>query len=229
MIRDIPEKIPQKKNSNIQKKEKKEKKFPSVKKTVIPEEMNMVIINTEIEILKIKIVYRRKITIFQKLRRKNADEKSKFYIIIEGNILSVFKKRMQFFSTKIFFFQRFKTNSPSIYNEINLKNYNNYIKRYNLYFKDYARVFITELEKVTHTIIFTESTPQNKLIKLDDDKKSIIWGKYCTYMKTIMADPENRKLLASIKLKTLKQKFNQSVRNLLYEFKLIEADLSYKD
>jgi hypothetical protein len=66
--------------------------------------MNMTTINTEIGILKLKIVYRRKIIIFQNLRRKNADEKSKFYIIIEKNILSVSKKRTQSFSIKIFSF-----------------------------------------------------------------------------------------------------------------------------
>jgi hypothetical protein len=47
-------------------------------------------------------------------------------------------------------------------------------------------------------------------------------------MKTIMADPENRKLLANMKLKILKQKFNQSVRNLLHELKLIETKLLYE-
>jgi hypothetical protein len=43
-----------------------------------------------------------------------------------------------------------------------------------------------------------------------------------------MTDLENRKLFANMKLKTLKQKFNQSVRNLLHELKLIEADLPYE-
>jgi hypothetical protein len=52
--------------------------------------------------------------------------------------------------------------------------------------------------------------------------------KYYTYIKVIVADPENRKLLANMKLKTLKQKPNQLVRNLLHELKLIEADLLYK-
>jgi hypothetical protein len=47
-------------------------------------------------------------------------------------------------------------------------------------------------------------------------------------MKIIIADPKNRKLLANMKLKILKQKSNQSVRNLLHELELIEADLSYK-
>jgi hypothetical protein len=47
-------------------------------------------------------------------------------------------------------------------------------------------------------------------------------------MKIIVADPENRKLLVNVKLKTLKQKSNQSTRNLLHELKLIEADLPYK-
>jgi hypothetical protein len=43
-----------------------------------------------------------------------------------------------------------------------------------------------------------------------------------------MTDPENRKLLANMKLKILKQKSNQLMRNLLHELKLIEADLFYK-
>jgi hypothetical protein len=47
-------------------------------------------------------------------------------------------------------------------------------------------------------------------------------------MKAIIADPENRKLLVNVKLKILKQKSNQSVRNLLHELELIEANLSYK-
>jgi hypothetical protein len=47
-------------------------------------------------------------------------------------------------------------------------------------------------------------------------------------MKIIVADPENRKLFVNMKLKALKQKPNQSMRNLLYELKLIEADLLYK-
>jgi hypothetical protein len=47
-------------------------------------------------------------------------------------------------------------------------------------------------------------------------------------MKVIMADPENRKLFVNVKLKALKQKSNQSVRNLLHELELIEVDLLYK-
>jgi hypothetical protein len=38
-------------------------------------EMDMAAINTEIEILKIKIIYWRKITILQSLRRENSGEK----------------------------------------------------------------------------------------------------------------------------------------------------------
>jgi hypothetical protein len=47
-------------------------------------------------------------------------------------------------------------------------------------------------------------------------------------MKIIVADSENRKLFANMKLKALKQKSNQLMRNLLHELKLIEADLSYE-
>jgi hypothetical protein len=47
-------------------------------------------------------------------------------------------------------------------------------------------------------------------------------------MKIIVTDPENSKLVANMKLKILKQKSNQSIRNLLHELKLIEADLPYK-
>jgi hypothetical protein len=43
-----------------------------------------------------------------------------------------------------------------------------------------------------------------------------------------MIDPENRKLFVNIKLKILKQKPNQLIRNLLHELKLIEVDLLYK-
>jgi hypothetical protein len=55
--------------------------------------MDITAIDTEIEILKIKIAYRRKVVILSNLRRKNAGEKSKFYIIIEKDILFVFRKR----------------------------------------------------------------------------------------------------------------------------------------
>jgi hypothetical protein len=47
-------------------------------------------------------------------------------------------------------------------------------------------------------------------------------------MKTIIIDPENRKLFVNMKLKILKQKSNQLVRNLPHELELIEADLLYK-
>jgi hypothetical protein len=53
----------------------------------------MTIINTEIEILKIKIAYRRKMAIFQSLRIENVVEKSEFYIIIEKDISPVSRKR----------------------------------------------------------------------------------------------------------------------------------------
>jgi hypothetical protein len=124
--------------------------------------MDVTAINTEIEILKIKIAYRRKMIIFQNLRRENAGEKSKFYMIIEKNILFVSKKRTQFFSIEIFFFQRFKMNLSFIYGEINLKNYNNHIEKYNLYFKDYARAVFTKFERITYTAIFTEGISRNK-------------------------------------------------------------------
>jgi hypothetical protein len=63
----------------------------------------MTAIDAEIEILKIKIAYRRKVAIFQNLRRKNAGEKPEFYIIIERNISFVSKKRTQFSSAENFF------------------------------------------------------------------------------------------------------------------------------
>jgi hypothetical protein len=100
VIRDIPEKISQKKKSDIQ---KKEKSF-SVKKIVILKEIDMAIINTKIKILKIKIVYRRKLVIFQNLRNENVDEKSEFYIFIGEEILSVFRKRAQSSSINISLF-----------------------------------------------------------------------------------------------------------------------------
>jgi hypothetical protein len=100
VIRDIPENISQKKKSDIQ---KKEKSF-SVKKIVILKEIDMAIINTKIKILKIKIVYRRKLVIFQNLRNENVDEKSEFYIFIGEEILSVFRKRAQSSSINISLF-----------------------------------------------------------------------------------------------------------------------------
>jgi hypothetical protein len=124
--------------------------------------MDMTAINTEIEILKTKIVYRRKLAILQNLRNEDAGDKSEFYIFIEGKIPSVSKKRTQSFSANIFLFQRPKTNSPLIYNRINLKNYHNYIKKYNLYFKNYARAFFTEAERITYIAIFTKDIPRNK-------------------------------------------------------------------
>jgi hypothetical protein len=124
--------------------------------------MDITTINTEIEILKIKIAYRRILAIFQSLRSEDAGDKSKFYIFIGEKALSVFKKRAQFFSANIFLFQQFKTNLPPIYNKINLKNYHNYIERCNLYFKNYTRTFLTEIERITHIIIFTKNIPRNK-------------------------------------------------------------------
>jgi hypothetical protein len=124
--------------------------------------MNIAAINTEIEILKIKIAYRRKLIILQNLRNEDADDESEFYVSIGRKTLSVFRKRTQSFSANIFFSQRFKTNLPFIYREINLKNYNNYIEEYSLYFKNYARAFFTEFEKITHTVIFTEGISRNK-------------------------------------------------------------------
>jgi hypothetical protein len=122
----------------------------------------MAAINDEIEILKIKIVYRRKLIILQNLRSEDAGDKSEFYIFIGEKISSVFRKRAQFFSTNIFFFQRFKANSPFIYNKISLKNYHNYIKKCNLYFKNYARAFFTEAERITYTVIFTKDILRSK-------------------------------------------------------------------
>jgi hypothetical protein len=52
----------------------------------------MAVINTDIEILKIKIAYRRKIIILQNLRRENAGEESEFYIIIEKDIPPMSRK-----------------------------------------------------------------------------------------------------------------------------------------
>jgi hypothetical protein len=62
----------------------------------------MTAINTEIEILKIKIVYRRKMAILQSLRRENAGEKSKIYIDIEGDIPLISRKRAQSFLVEMF-------------------------------------------------------------------------------------------------------------------------------
>jgi hypothetical protein len=90
------------------------------------------------------------------LRSENAGEKSEFYIIIEGDNPSIFRKRVQSFSVEIFPFQRFKANLAFIYSEVNLKDYNDYIERYSLYFKNYARAFLTEFERITYTVIFTE-------------------------------------------------------------------------
>jgi hypothetical protein len=53
---------------------------------VTSKEIDMATIDTEFEILKLKIAYRRKVAIFQNLRRKNAGEEFEFYIIIEKNL-----------------------------------------------------------------------------------------------------------------------------------------------
>jgi hypothetical protein len=162
------------------------------------------------------------------LRSEDAGDKFKFYVLIGKKTPSVFKKRAQSFSADISFSQRFKTNLSPIYNEINLKNYYNHIKECSLYFKNYTRVFLTKIERITHIIIFTKNILRNKWARLNNNKKSIIWKRYYDYMKIIITDPENRKLLANMKLKILKQKPNQLMRNLLHELKLIETDLSYK-
>jgi hypothetical protein len=122
----------------------------------------MAAINTEIEILKTKIAYRRKLVIFQSLRSEDAGDKSEFYIFIGGKIPSVFRKRAQSSSADMPSFQRFKANSPSIYNRVSLKNYYDHIKRCNLYFKNHARAFSTEAEKITHIVIFTKDIPRSK-------------------------------------------------------------------
>jgi hypothetical protein len=96
------------------------------------------------------------------LRNEDAGDKSEFYVFIGGEISFVFRKRAQFFSADIFLFQQFKANSPPIYNEVNLKDYHDYIKKCNLYFKNYARAFLTEAERVTHTVIFTKDIPRSK-------------------------------------------------------------------
>jgi hypothetical protein len=55
--------------------------------------MDIAVIDTEIEILKIKIVYRRKLIILQNLRSEDAGDKSEFYIFIGEEIPFVFRKR----------------------------------------------------------------------------------------------------------------------------------------
>jgi hypothetical protein len=124
--------------------------------------MNIAIIDTKIEILKIKIAYRRKLVILQNLRSEDAGDKSKFYIFIEEEIPSVFKKRAQFSSVNISSFQRPKANPPPIYSEASLKDYHNYIEKCSLYFKNHTRVFLTETEKITYTAIFTKDISRNK-------------------------------------------------------------------
>jgi hypothetical protein len=66
--------------------------------------MNMTVIDVEIEILKAKIAYRRKLAIFQSLRSEDAGDKFEFYIFIGGEVPSVFRKRAQSFSADIFLF-----------------------------------------------------------------------------------------------------------------------------
>jgi hypothetical protein len=66
--------------------------------------MDMAAIDAEIEILKVKIAYRRKLTILQSLRSENVDEKPEFYVFIGGEILFVFRKRAQSFSADISLF-----------------------------------------------------------------------------------------------------------------------------
>jgi hypothetical protein len=80
------------------------KEFLFVEKTAIPEKIDIATIDTEIEILKIKIVYRQKLAILQNLRSEDANDKSEFYIFIGKEILSVFRKRAQSSSTDIFLF-----------------------------------------------------------------------------------------------------------------------------
>jgi hypothetical protein len=53
----------------------------------------MAAINAEIEFLKIKIAYLRKLVIFQYLRSENANDKFKFYVFIEEEIPFIFRKR----------------------------------------------------------------------------------------------------------------------------------------
>jgi hypothetical protein len=96
------------------------------------------------------------------LRNEDAGDKSEFYVFIGKKVPSVFKKRAQFFSADIFSFQRPKANLPFIYSEVSLKDYHNHIKRCSLYFKDYVRVFLTEIERITYTAIFTKDIPRNK-------------------------------------------------------------------
>jgi hypothetical protein len=62
----------------------------------------MTAIDTKIEILKIKIVYRRKLVILQNLRSEDAGDKSEFYVFIGKEIPSVSRKRAQFSSADMF-------------------------------------------------------------------------------------------------------------------------------
>jgi hypothetical protein len=64
----------------------------------------MAVIDMEIETLKIKIVYWRKMVIFQNLRSENASEDLKFYIIIKGDIPPISRKRTQSFPAEISLF-----------------------------------------------------------------------------------------------------------------------------
>jgi hypothetical protein len=66
--------------------------------------MNITAINAKIEILKIKIAYRRKLIIFQNLRSEDAGDKFEFYVFIGGKISFVFRKRAQSFSADISLF-----------------------------------------------------------------------------------------------------------------------------
>jgi hypothetical protein len=68
----------------------------------------MTAINTKIEILKIKIVYRRKLIILQNLRSKDAGDKSEFYIFIGEKISSVSRKQAQSSSADISLFNSLK-------------------------------------------------------------------------------------------------------------------------
>jgi hypothetical protein len=88
--------------------QKKEKNFSSVKKIATLEKINIAAINTEIEILKTKFVYRRKVIILQNLRRENAGEKPKFYITIEKNTPPVSKNERNLSRQKYFYLNDLK-------------------------------------------------------------------------------------------------------------------------
>ncbi len=109
-----------------------------------------------------KTGYLKKLVIVKSLHIKVAGEKPEFYITINGETLKNLKTRPTSLSAEISPAYKFKANPPPIYKSENLKDYNDYIEKYDVYFEDQGNIFFTEIVKIAYTVTFIISTSKNR-------------------------------------------------------------------